>query len=218
MGQVLHGALHYLDFRMVKLKQSCSICPRINENFKVLRQKFKEHHNKPVYGVGSIKSNLCIVGLAPGLHGANKTGIPFTDDFSGLILNKCLNISGFNKSSINNYPYITNTVKCFPPNNKPSLIEINNCSVYLQSEFNDLSQLKLIIALGKVAHNSVIKFFDKKNLKYPFIHGAFHIMSNKITLLDSYHCSKININNKRLTETMLINILKSAKSYIEINE
>ena len=189
---------------------TCNKCSRIHKNLKSLRQKYITYHNNPVDGYGSIKSKLFIVGLAPGLHGANRTSRPFEGDSSGNLLHKCLSdIKAMNNSPYIK-PYITNAVKCYPPNNKPLISEITNCSHHLSNEILKTSQKKVILALGKIAHDSIIKITKHKLKLYPFIHSHIYSINDKITLIDSYHCSKLNINTKRLTEKTLQDIILKA--------
>ena len=198
---------------MNKPLDSCTKCHRISKNLLALKNIYTNYHNKPVQGVGSKDSSICIVGLAPGLHGANKTGIVFNGDFSGNILSSCLKSAGFIDPLGKDYPYITNSVKCYPPNNKPYISEIDNCSRFLQSEISNMSNLKVIIALGKISHLAVLKLYKLIPSKYIFQHGNMHELVNNVILIDSYHCSKLNVNTKRVTIEMLKNIFFKAKQY-----
>ena len=198
---------------MNKPLDSCTKCHRISKNLLALKNIYTNYHNKPVQGVGSKDSSICIVGLAPGLHGANKTGIVFNGDFSGDILSSCLKSAGFVDPSGKDYPYITNSVKCYPPNNKPYISEIDNCSRFLQSEILNMNNLKVIIALGKISHLAVLKLYKLLPSKYIFQHGNIHKLANNLILIDSYHCSKLNVNTKRVTIQMLNNIFFKAKKY-----
>ena len=191
---------------------TCKKCPRIVNNFYKLKKSHPSYLNRPIIPIRRNESSIAIVGLAPGFTGANRTGQIFNGDFSGDILNKAIRLSGIN--SINNLlqTYITNAVKCYPPNNKPNISEINNCNTYLRYELESLSKLKVIIALGSIAHNSVLQSYSLIKQKYKFSHGSIHKINRNLVLIDSYHCSKININTKRLTLTMLINILNLALS------
>lgn len=194
--------------------RTCKLCKRLSKNFIKLRKLYPKYHNQPVEPLGSLKSKICIVGLAPGLHGANKTGKPFYGDFSG---SKLLNILENNKLSANYFlnrykpVYITNTIKCYPPENQPKLVEIKNCLPFLIQEFHKLKNLKVIVALGHVAHNTVLRAFSLNLSKFQFNHGKIHKISCKKLLLDSYHCSKINMNSRKLTSEMLLDIFKTAK-------
>ena len=192
---------------------SCKKCPRIVNNLDKLKKSHSNYLNRPIMPIKRIESSLAIVGLAPGLAGANRTGQIFNGDFSGDILNKAIRLSGIN--SINNLlqTYITNAVKCYPPNNKPNISEINNCNIFLKQELESLNNLRVIIALGSISHNSILQSYSLSKKEYKFSHGFVHKINENLVLIDSYHCSKININTKRLTLVMLINILNLAISY-----
>ena len=191
----------------------CTQCPRIVKNFEKLKLIYPNYINKPITPKSNPLTFLCIVGLAPGLSGANRTGKIFHGDFSGKILNQVLVSKKLIPSNIYAYPYITNAVKCFPPENKPIVSEINNCKKYLKYELESLLNLKVIIALGSVAHRSILKVYKKNSNDYKFSHGSIHKIDKNLILIDSYHCSKINIYTKRLSVSMLEDILELAKSY-----
>ena len=196
--------------------KSCIKCSRIYKNFLHINKIYPEYYNEPILASGSISSAICIIGLAPGLHGANRTGIPFHGDFSGEVLYNALrhnNLLNKNNSSVINNIYITNAVKCYPPSNKPTTKEINNCLHYLSDELNKLKNLKIILALGSLAHYAILKSYNLKKSDFLFKHGNQYKINKEIILLDSYHCSKININTKRLTIKMLNNILKKVAKY-----
>lgn len=199
---------------MLNSLDSCKKCQRIYINFVSLSKIYVDYLNKPIHGIGHLSSRFCIVGLAPGLHGANRTGEVFSGDFSGDILHKCLKLSGFNNKKDINYPYITNAVKCYPPANKPLSTEVHNCSIYLSEELNSLRNLKLILALGRVAHEAILRGFDIPLDEYKFTHGHVHKINEKMILLDSYHCSKININTKKLTTNMLRDVFLQTKKIL----
>ena len=188
---------------LLKPKNKCKICNRLNNYLQAQQEIFPSWHNKPVQGVGSLKSNFLIVGLAPGLKGANKTSITFTGDFSGQLITKTLKKYNFlgDKESFNNTMNfrITNAVKCAPPNNKPNSSEINNCNRFLKSEITNMKNLKIILSLGLIAHKSILKVFEKKIVDFKFKHMAIHKINEKILLVNSYHCSRYNIQTKRLS-------------------
>jgi uracil-DNA glycosylase family 4 len=198
---------------MSRLLDSCTKCHRIHQHLSFLKDVYRNYHNGPVKGSGSKHSSICIVGLAPGLHGANRTGSVFNGDFSGNILNSSLIEAGFSKSCKRDYPFITNAVKCYPQNNKPKTSEIKNCSYFLSNEILEMKSLKTIISLGKVSHDAVLRIFKLPLSRYIFKHGVCHNVSKEITVIDSYHCSKININTKRVSREMLRDIFSLAKSY-----
>ena len=166
---------------MSRALDSCTKCHRIHQHLLSLKDSYKNYHNRPVKGSGSKDSDICIVGLAPGLHGANRTGDVFNGDFSGNILNNCLAEAGFRKSFGKNYPFITNAVKCYPENNKPKISEIKNCSYFLSNEILEMKNLKIIIALGKVSHDAVLRIFKLALSKHIFKHSACHNLSKEIT-------------------------------------
>jgi len=212
LEQVLHGAQHYLSFDMQELAE-CTKCSRIVKNFSKLKISHPDYLNKPIIPILIKQTFLCIIGLAPGFSGANRTGKIFHGDFSGNILNKAIQLSNYKKQDKYTFPYITNAVKCFPPNNKPISSEINNCNIHLKNELESLGNLRVIIALGYIAHISVLRSYSILQKKHKFVHGAVHKINNNVVLIDSYHCSKINVYTKRITLSKLIDILKLAMSY-----
>tara|TARA_B100000287_G_scaffold134765_1_gene126747 strand:- start:1586 stop:2212 length:627 start_codon:yes stop_codon:yes gene_type:complete len=184
-------------------KNNCRICERLNNFLKVQRKNFPEWHNKPVRGIGSIKSKLLIVGLAPGLKGANKTGITFNGDFSGDIMQRTLEKFNFIKKneSFNHSMNIriTNAVKCLPPQNKPKYSELKNCQKFLAAEIKSMKKLKIILSLGFLAHKGVIQTLNKTIRNFKFKHMAIHKIDENLILVNSYHCSRYNIHTKRLS-------------------
>ena len=186
----------------------CKICKEVHAHLNVLSKKYPSYHCKPVSGSGNINSKICLVGLAPGLHGANKTGIPFTSDHSGQIIRSILD-----ELNLNNI-YITNIVRCYPQKNKPSLSTINNCQKYNNYELNKLPNLKVIITLGEKAYKQIGKLFQILKTNKKFIHGNLIHINEKICLISSYHCSKLNFNTHRINRNMLKNIFLKAKKII----
>jgi len=177
--------------------------------------------------MGPETAELLIIGLAPGLHGANRTGKPFTGDMSGDLLFKTLSKCGFLKT-----PYkegasdkiclhntmITNAVRCVPPQNKPVSAEINQCQHFLKARLTALPQLKTVIMLGRIAHDATLRTLGLKLKEAPFAHGAItqtELAGRKISLISSYHCSRYNVNTKRLTPEMFQSVFALAKSTIE---
>ena len=198
----------------------CQICPRLAEFRKQNRQKFPDKFNAPVPSFGPIDAELLIVGLAPGLKGANFTGRPFTGDFAGellysTLLKYCLAKGEFKARADDGLELIncriTNAVRCLPPENKPIGAEINNCRPFLASQFEQMPNLKMILSLGLVSHNTVLKTSGEKISAHKFIHGARHKLQNGLTLIDSYHCSKYNTSTKRLTEAMFHDVFEIIK-------
>ena len=151
---------------------------------------------------------ICIIGLAPGLHGANKTGVPFTNDFSGVLLREVLH-----EINLNNC-FITNAVRCFPKNNKPLAIEKNNCQKFTQKELNKLKKLRVIVTLGEVAYKQIIKVYGLSGSAYKFKHGNIVKLNDQLSLISSYHCSKLNINTGKFNRDMLKNIFLKAMKIV----
>jgi len=196
---------------------NCRKCIRLADFLKTSKQKYPDYFCKPVPAFGDSKAKFLIVGLAPGLHGANATGRPFTGDFAGILLYETLYKFGFsNKSkSVNaddklklNNCRITNAVKCVPPANKPTTKEIKICNTYLKNELQALQHGNVILALGKIAHDSIIRSFDLKLNQYPFGHENIYEIGNSLTLIDSYHCSRYNTQTKRLTRKQFEQVFK----------
>ncbi len=189
--------------KILEPKINCNICNRLNSYIKVQRKKFPHFFNNPVRGIGSIESQLLIVGLAPGLKGANRTGIPFTGDYSSkMIMSNLKKIKYLKKNERFNENMkfrITNAVKCLPPQNKPNLEELKNCNKFLSSEVKGMKNLKIILTLGLIAHQSVLRVFKKKNSDFKFKHLFVHQLDKTTKMLNSYHCSKYNISTKRLS-------------------
>jgi len=205
-------------------KENCKKCSRLAEFLKSSKQKHPNYYCKPVAAFGDPKARLLIVGLAPGLHGANATGRPFTGDYAGVLLYETLYKYKFathpiSKSRDDSLKLkdcrITNAVKCVPPANKPTLDEIKVCNTYLRNELDLLHPGNLILALGKIAHDSVLRAFDLKLSKYPFGHANLYELDNQMHLLDSYHCSRYNTQTKRLTQKQFEAIFSQARSILE---
>ena len=201
---------------MEVLDNDCVDCERLVSVRKENSIKFPTYYNRPVLSDGYEKTNFLIVGLAPGLHGANATGLPFDGDFAGRFLKQCLEENGFRlqrerKSGAINY-CITNAVKCFPPLNRPLQSEINNCLKYLMKEISVI-QPNFILCLGAVAHNSVVRACNE-DIFVKFQHGNSFRIGQRI-IFDSYHPSKRNILTKRLTPAMFKIILKKISKEIE---
>ena len=203
-------------------KKNCNLCSRLidlrNKN-KILYPHF---FNDRVLGIGPLYSKLLIIGLAPGLRGANRTGKIFNGDFSGNLLFSFLkkyniteNYDQFNEIK-NIRCRITNAVKCLPPKNKPTTDEIKTCNTFLKAEINKMKKLNVILTFGKIAHNSLIIAFNKKLSEYKFKHLKKHKMNDRITLINSYHCSRYNINTKRFKLSDLDYIFKLIKELLSL--
>jgi uracil-DNA glycosylase len=200
---------------MPRFNPACRLCPRINKFLDTVRKQYPDYHAGPVPPFGMDQAQLLIVGLAPGLHGANATGRPFTGDFAGILLYETLYQFGFANQVISEHVgdglilhncRITNAVKCVPPVNKPTGTEIINCNPYLQTELLNLPDGALILALGRIAHNAVIKALNLRQKDFPFGHGRHYDLSTALAMLDSYHCSRYNTQTGRLTVKMFQDI------------
>lgn len=192
--------------------RDCGLCPRLAAFRLANRTAFPGFFNAPVPAWGDLKPALLIVGLAPGLKGANRTGRPFTGDYAGDLLYSTLIRYGFAKGVFRADPNdglqlvrcrITNAVKCVPPENKPTPAETKTCmGAFLEKEVATMTSLKAVLALGQIAHVAVLDALKVKRSKAPFGHGAENPLPNGVTLFSSYHCSRYNTNTGRLTEAM----------------
>lgn len=191
--------------------RDCPLCPRLVRFREATRRRHPDWHNAPVPKFGGDDVRLLIVGLAPGLRGANRTGRPFTGDAAGELLYGALARFGFATGRYGAHRQdglelvdcrITNAVRCAPPENRPTGAEVATCRRFLEAELAALPQLKAILALGGVAHRAVVGAFDLSPAALPFRHGAFYPLSGERLLADSYHCSRYNLNTGRLTEAM----------------
>ncbi len=202
----------------------CALCPRLVAFRDENAAQHKDWFNAPVPSFGPKSARLLIVGLAPGLQGANRTGRPFTGDYAGDLLYGTLIEFGFAEGTyqacIDDGLHlidcmITNAVRCVPPQNKPIGAEIKACRAFLDARINALSQLKVLLALGRIAHESVISAFGERRAAHPFAHGAQHALPQNLTLFDSYHCSRYNTNTGRLTETMFKSVFNDIRQVLE---
>jgi uracil-DNA glycosylase len=194
----------------------CALCPRLAAFRDDNAAKFPDWHNAPVASFGDVDAALLIVGLAPGLRGANRTGRPFTGDWAGQLLYPTLLKFGLATGPYDEHPddglrlvnaRITNAVRCVPPQNKPTGDEAKACRPFLVSEITGMQNLKGILALGGLAHNAVLTTLGEKRAAFKFAHGAVHVLSNELWLADSYHCSRYNTNTRRLTTEMFEDVV-----------
>ena len=210
----------------------CKKCPRLirfSKKISITKRKqniTEVYWGKPVAGFGDINAKLMILGLAPAAHGGTRTGRAFTGDKSGDFLFKCLHKTGISNlpTSIHsrdglklNSTYITNILKCVPPDDKPLNIELNNCSNYFDDEIQNLNNLKVIITLGKIAFDNCIKFYKKNytiNKKLIFMHGAKYKLPDGKILIPCYHPSPRNVNTKVLDTKKMISLLRAAKKIL----
>ena len=187
---------------------NCQKCPRLAAFLSEVKEKNPTYHCKPGAPFGDENAKLLIVGLAPGMHGANATGRPFTGDYAGLLLYEALHEFGFSNRPtseslgdglILKNARITNAVKCLPPQNKPTGEEINVCNAFLAKELETLPEKAVILTLGLIAHQAVLKAYGLKLSSVKFAHNAKHELPNNHKLINSYHTSGYNVKTKRLT-------------------
>ena len=204
--------------------RDCERCPRLVAYRKEHRAAEPHWHNAPVASFGGLEARLLIVGLAPGLRGANRTGRPFTGDFAGDLLYETLGAFGFARGSYGATPgdgltlhdcRITNAVRCVPPQNRPNAAEIAACRGFLEAEIEAMSRLRAILALGKVAHDAVLKTLGFRAGACRFAHGAIHRLDDGRRLYDSYHCSRLNTNTGRLTPAMFADVFAAIRADLD---
>jgi uracil-DNA glycosylase family 4 len=203
----------------------CPRCPRLVAFRNELRAKYPDWGNSPVRSFGGVDASLLIVGLAPGMKGANRTGRPFTGDYAGDLLYATLLKFGFARGTYRADPNdglqladcrIANAVRCLPPENKPLPDEFTQCRPFLQAELAVMPQVKVILALGKGAHDQVLRALTVRPAgAYPFIHNRLHEMPTGLKLADSYHCSRYNTNTGRLTTEMFEDVFKTVRRVIK---
>lgn len=204
--------------------RDCALCPRLAEFRRSNAQSFPQWHNAPVPSFGPLHAALLIVGLGPGLRGANRTGRPFTGDFAGDLLYATIAEFGF---GVGNYAAraddgfrlvdcrITNAVRCVPPGNKPATGEIRTCNPFLTAEIEAMPALSVILALGTVAHGAVLRARGLKMASFGFAHAALHTLPGGLLLADSYHCSRYNTNTGRLTEAMFHDVFAAIRARLK---
>ena len=197
----------------------CTLCPRLASFLVKTRRQYPEYFCKPVPPFGDPKPKLLIVGLAPGMHGANRTGRPFTGDYAGILLYESLHAAGLSTAPVSTDRFdglqlkgarISNAVKCLPPENKPLPVEIKTCNQYLAEELAQLTSVRSILALGTVAHDAVLMALGLRKSAAKFGHGNEHELPGGRRMVDSYHCSRYNTQTRRLTAEMFQQVLKRA--------
>jgi uracil-DNA glycosylase family 4 len=205
-------------------ERTCTACPRLAAFLAESRTKYPKYYCAPVAPFGDPNAQLIIVGLAPGFHGANATGRPFTGDHAGILLYRTLHRMGFanRPQSVSRDDdlellncRITNSVKCVPPQNKPLPAEIATCNRYLAAELQISGDARVYLALGSIAHNAALRALGSKPSAFKFAHGAEHALPGGKVLLDSYHCSRYNTQTRRLTEEMFVNVFARARRLLE---
>lgn len=202
----------------------CRECPRLAGFLADIRRDHPDYHAKPVPPFGDARARLLIVGLAPGFHGANRTGRPFTGDYAGVLLYDTLHRYGFASCATSVAPgdglelrdcRITNAVKCVPPENSPETAEIRRCNRYLAGEVQRSAEARIILALGLIAHNAVLMAHGLKRSAYVFGHGARHALPGGRVLYDSYHCSRYNTQTRRLTAEAFHAVLEAIRRELD---
>jgi len=195
------------------------LCPRLASFLAKVVHENPDYFSKPVPPFGEAAPKLLIVGLAPGMHGANRTGRPFTGDYAGILLYESLHALGLSSAPVSVDRFdglklvgarITNAVKCLPPDNKPLPKEIKTCNQYLAAELATLKSVRAVLALGVVAHEAVLMAYSLKRSAAKFAHAAEHELPDGRQLIDSYHCSRYNTQTRRLTPEMFQKVLKRA--------
>lgn len=203
--------------------RDCPLCPRLVAFREQARAREPAWHNAPVPSFGTSSARLLVVGLAPGMRGANRTGRPFTGDFAGDLLYATLDRFGFSRGIFQARPddglrlvdcLLTNAVRCVPPENKPTPQEIGTCRPFLAATLAALPNLAAIVALGRIAHESVLRTVGERLADHPFGHGAEHRLEG-VSLFDSYHCSRYNTNTGRLTAAMFESVFAAVRARVD---
>ncbi len=203
---------------------ACRRCPRLADLLQQVRQQHPDYHAAPVPPFGDEDAALLVVGLAPGMHGANRTGRPFTGDHAGIMLYQTLFRYGFASRPQSHASddglqlidcRITNAVKCLPPQNKPVGSEITTCNDFLRAELAQVPAGGVVLALGSIAHNAVLKALGLKLSAHAFGHNRCHPVPGQRWLLDSYHCSRYNTQTRRLTEAMFHEVFQHARELLQ---
>lgn len=206
------------------IDSDCRRCARLADFLDAVRGEHPDYFARPVPPFGATDARLLIVGLAPGMHGANASGRPFTGDYAGILLYQTLYDYGFasRPESVSRDDglvlcdcRITNAVKCLPPQNKPLPAEIRECNAFLRAELATLPRGAVILALGRIAHEAVLRALDLKLKTHVFAHAAEHALPNGLRLIDSYHCSRYNTQTRRLTEDMFRAVVARARTLLD---
>ena len=201
--------------------EECTVCPRLAGFLADVRSANPAYFAKPVPAFGDPRARLLIVGLAPGMHGANRTGRPFTGDYAGILLYETLHRFGFGSTPVSESAdddlvledcRITNAVKCLPPANKPEPAEIRACNRFLAAELAASPDVRVILALGLVAHKAVLMAAGLKQGALAFGHGARHVLPDDKVLIDSYHCSRYNTQTRRLTSAGFHDVFRAIRA------
>ncbi|MFA6139811.1 MAG: uracil-DNA glycosylase [Hyphomicrobium sp.] len=211
------------DARTPEAPKLCALCPRLVAFREENRRKDPDWFNGAVPSFGDTAGRLLIVGLAPGLNGANRTGRPFTGDFAGNLLYETLLEFGFARGRYEARPddglqlvdcIISNSVRCVPPQNKPTPAEIATCGGFLRARMAALPNVSVMVALGRIAHDSALTTLGFRKAAFPFAHGASHALRPGLHLVDSFHCSRYNTNTRRLTTEMFHAVFASVRQLL----
>lgn len=203
--------------------KDCDLCPRLRQFILEQRAKEPDWFNGAVPSFGDPDAQLLVIGLAPGMKGANRTGRPFTGDWAGDLLYATLGKFGFSEGTYDRHPddglilkgaMVTNAVRCLPPQNKPIGAEINQCRPFLKARIDGLPRAKVLLCLGKISHDTTVRALGLKLKDFPFGHGSEYQVGD-MTLLSSYHCSRYNTNTRRLTEEMFEAVFARARALID---
>jgi len=206
---------------MIQPSLQCRRCPRLVSLRESVQARYPRYHAAPVRAFGPPDASLLVVGLAPGMHGANASGRPFTGDDSGVLLYRTLYDCGFSSAPTSDGSgdglqlydcRVTNAVKCLPPDNKPVAAEVNRCNDYL---IDELERARVVLILGGLAHKAVVRALGRRQRDFVFGHDVEHLLGDGRVLIDSYHCSRYNINTRRLTPAMFAAVFRRARTRID---
>jgi uracil-DNA glycosylase family 4 len=219
--------VHYdMTTRPPRRDASCRLCPRLAEFLDEARNANPEWHNAPVNGYGPLDAPIMVIGLAPGMRGANRTGRPFTGDFAGDLLYQMLDEFSLSTGKYDrraddgvelNAIRIVNAVRCVPPQNKPTGAEINTCRQFLIEDIAAMKEIRVIITLGRIGHTSALKALGLREADYPFGHAREHDLPGGLRLIASYHCSRYNTQTGRLTTEMFRDVFRKATAAAGLN-
>ena len=203
--------------------KDCRACPRLATFLDGVNDRYPDYYCRPVPPFGDVDARFLIVGLAPGMHGANRSGRPFTGDHAGILLYEMLHKFGFashaesvsvDDALVLTDCRITNAVKCLPPDNKPVGDEVNTCNTFLANELSQLPENSVVLALGGIAHRAIVKALGMRQAEFKFGHATVHDLE-QFRLLDSYHCSRYNTNTRRLTAEMFEAVFAQARQLLD---
>ena len=217
--------VHFVEVNEVQAPDhNCALCPRLKDFREANKAAYPSFFNAPVPSFGSLDARVLIVGLAPGLKGANQTGRPFTGDYAGDLLYETLVDFGFAEGTYDKRRddglalldcRITNAVRCVPPENKPIGAEVRNCAPFLIADLGAMAKLEIILSLGSLSHGAVLSALGCKKSAYRFAHEAFHELPSGLTLANSYHCSRYNTNTRRLTTEMFRAVFQKLRDRLD---